>query len=128
MTMFFPTSSIRQIRTWADRPAMRVAAYRSLGSARHQASAKVGPNSDARFRSQHYTTSGRSTLAKNLLAHRILWPWLGISQLDEATVKPWMLSNLDRMHIYVPAPSLLVLAALEMYVRARIGSVFEGSA
>jgi len=89
---------------------------------------KVGPNSDARFRSQHYTTSGRSTLARSLLAHRILWPWLGISQLDEATVKPWMLSNLDRMHIYVPASSLLVLAALEMYVRARIGSVFEGSA
>jgi len=89
---------------------------------------KVGPNSDARFRSQHYTTSGRSTLARSLLAHRILWPWPGISQLDEATVKPWMLSNLDRMHIYVPASSLLVLAALEMYVRARIGSVFEGSA
>ncbi len=89
---------------------------------------KVGPNSDARFRSQHDTTSGRSTLAKSLLTHRILWPWLGISQLDEATVKPWMLSNLDRMHIYVPATSLLVLVALEMYVRARIGSVFEGSA
>jgi len=89
---------------------------------------KVGPNSDARFRSQHYTTSGRSTLARSLLAHRILWPWLGISQLDEATVKPWMLSNLDRMHMYVPASSLPVLAALEMYVRARIGSIFERSA
>lgn len=89
---------------------------------------KVGPNSDARFRSQHYTLSARSTLAKSLLTHRILWPWLGISQLDEATVKPWMLSNLDRMHIYVPATSLLVLVALELYVRARIGSVFEGSA
>jgi hypothetical protein len=89
---------------------------------------RVGPNSDARFRSQHYTTSGRSTLAKSLLAHPILWPWLGITQLDAATVKPWMLANLDRMHVYVPARSPLVLATLEMYVRARIGSVFEGSA
>jgi hypothetical protein len=49
---------------------------------------KVAPNSDARFRSQHYTTSGRSTLAKSLLAHPIVWPWLGITQLDEASVKP----------------------------------------
>jgi hypothetical protein len=89
---------------------------------------KVGPNSDARFRSQHYTTSGRSTLAKSLLAHPIVWPWLGISQLDEASVKPWMLSSLDRLHIYVPARAPLVLVSLEMYVRARIGSVFEGSA
>lgn len=88
---------------------------------------KVGPNSDARFRSQHYTTSGRSTLARSLLAHRILWPWLGISELDDASVKQWMLSNLGRMHIYVPAGSPLVITALEMYVRARIGSVFEGS-
>jgi hypothetical protein len=89
---------------------------------------KVGPNSDPRFRSQHYTTSGRSTLAKSLLRHPILWPWLGVSQLDETTVKQWMLLNLDRLHIYVPAGSLLVLTALEMYVRARVGSVFEGSA
>jgi len=40
---------------------------------------KVGPNSNARFRSQHYTTSRRPTLAKSLLAHPIVWPWLGIA-------------------------------------------------
>lgn len=89
---------------------------------------RVGPNSDARFRSQHYTLSARSTLAKSLLGHQIVWPWLGISRLDESTVKPWMLANLDRLHIFVPAHAPLVLASLEMYVRARIGSVFEGSA
>jgi hypothetical protein len=89
---------------------------------------KVGPNSDAQFRSQLYTTSGRSTLAKSLLAHPIVWPWLGITQLDEASVKPWMLSSLDRLHIYVTAGAPLVLVSLEMYVRARIGSAFEGSA
>lgn len=89
---------------------------------------KAGPNRDARFRSQHCTTSGRSTLAKSLLAHPIVWAWLGIAQLDEASVKPWMLSNLDRLHIYVPAGARVVLASLEMYVRARIGNVFEGSA
>jgi hypothetical protein len=80
--------------------------------------------------------SGRSTtrhpsglsLAKSLLAHPIVWPWLGITQLDEAGANPWMLSNHDRLHIYVRAGALVVLASLEMYVRARIGSVFKGSA
>lgn len=89
---------------------------------------RVGANSDARFRSQHYTTSTGSSLAKSLLKHRIVWPWLGIDNLDSSTVKPWMLSSLDRLHIFVPATSPVVLAPLEMYVRARIGSVFEGSA
>jgi hypothetical protein len=32
------------------------------------------------------------------------------------------------MHIDVSAGAPVVLASLEMYVRARIGSVFEGSA
>lgn len=89
---------------------------------------KVGPNSDPRFRSQHYTLSAGSTLAKSLLGHPIIWPWLGVDNLNAASVKAWMLENLDRMHIFVPGGSPLVLAALEMYVRARIGSVFEGSA
>jgi hypothetical protein len=89
---------------------------------------KAGPNSDARFRSQHYTTSAGSTLAKSLLKNRILWRWLGIEHLDETTVKAWMLTNLDRINIFVPAESPLVLNELEKYVRARIGSVFEGSA
>lgn len=89
---------------------------------------RASSNSDARFRSQHYTTSTGSTLAKSLLAHRIIWPWLGIEALDSSTVKDWMLAHLDRVHIYVPASSPLVLAPLEMYVRARMGSVFEGSA
>jgi hypothetical protein len=57
---------------------------------------KVGPNSDARFRSQHYTTSERSILG----------------QEPSGT----------------PDGALVVLASLEMYVRAWIGSVFKGSA
>lgn len=89
---------------------------------------KAGPNSDPRFRSQPYKLSSDSSLAKSLLKYRIVWSWLGIDQLNEATVKPWMLTNLDRLHIFVPASSRLMLPLLEMYVRARVGSVFEGSA
>jgi hypothetical protein len=39
-----------------------------------------------------------------------------------------MLTNLDRMNIYVPEASAALIPDLEMYVRARLGSVYEGSA
>lgn len=57
-----------------------------------------------------------------------MWSWLGIEHLDERNVKSWMLFNLDRMHIFVPDGHPVVVASLEVYVRARVGSVFEGAA
>lgn len=90
---------------------------------------RVGANSNARFQSQHYSaTSAGSTLARSLLKYRVLWPWLGIERLDESNVRTWMLANLDRVNLYVPAANADILPHLEMYVRARVGSVFEGSA
>jgi hypothetical protein len=90
---------------------------------------RIGARSEARFRSQHYNPrSAGSTLASSLLTYRIMWPWLGIRHLDEHDVKSWMLTNLDRMHIFVPDGHPVVAASLEIYVRARIGSVFEGAA
>jgi hypothetical protein len=90
---------------------------------------RVGPNSAARFTWQHYQPgSARSSLARSLLRYKIMWPWLGIDHLDEAGVRAWMLQNLDRTHFYVPGDRAEVLAELEVYVRARVGSVFEGAA
>jgi hypothetical protein len=63
-----------------------------------------------------------------MLTYRIVWPWLGIEHLDESDVMSWMFANLDRMHIFVPDGHPMVAASLEIYVRARIGSVFEGAA
>ena len=46
---------------------------------------KARANNEDRFRDAHYEGTGDlSTLAGSLLAHRVLWPWLGISRLDEA--------------------------------------------
>ncbi len=90
---------------------------------------RVGPNSAARFSAQHYSSrSAGSSLAKSLLRYRVMWPWLGISDLEETTVKSWMTSNLDRAHWFVPAGRQEVLSELEVYIRARVGSVFEGAA
>jgi hypothetical protein len=89
---------------------------------------QVGAGNGKRFRYSHYRPDGPpSTLARSLVTYPVLWPWLGIHHLDNGTVKPWMLSNLDRMHVFVPEGHPEVLAAIEVYARARIGSVFEGA-
>jgi hypothetical protein len=89
---------------------------------------RVGPASGARFRYQHYGFSAGSTLAQSLLRYRVMWPWLGIESIDESSVKAWMLTHLDRAHFYVPAGYAMLLPSLEIYIRARVGSVFEGAA
>jgi hypothetical protein len=89
----------------------------------------VGPNNKRRFRHSHYNPTARaiSTLAQSLLAHPILWTWLGIQDLDAETVEDWMLNNLDRTHFFMPGDCARVRATLEVYVRARVGSAFEGA-
>jgi len=87
---------------------------------------KARANKEQRFRHAHYDgTNDPSTLAGNLLAHRILWPWLGISHLDEATVGEWMLTCLDRTHFFIPAGHPHVRDALTTFVRGTAGSVFH---
>jgi hypothetical protein len=90
---------------------------------------RIGPNNKRRFRHSHYIPTARtiSTLARSLLAHPILWPWLGIHDLDAEIVENWMLTNLDRFHFFMPGDCARVRAAMEVYIRARVGSVFEGA-
>ena len=61
---------------------------------------KVGPNNNQRFTHTHYNplAPSISILAQSLLGHPILWPWLGIEQIDAGAVRDWMLANLDRTH------------------------------
>ena len=90
---------------------------------------RVGANSGPRFSFQHYSPgSARSSLARSLIRYRVMWPWLGVDELTEINVKTWMLRNLDRIHFYVPADRKEVVAELEVYIRARVGSMFEGAA
>jgi hypothetical protein len=89
---------------------------------------KVGPNSGARFRYMHYNPgSSNSNPAKSLLAHPVLWPWLGIQRLTVDSVADWIRGSLDRIDFFIPAGPSQVLATLEVYIRARVGSVFEGA-
>jgi hypothetical protein len=99
--------------------------------------AKARANNEQRFRQWQYDGTGDpSTLAGSLLVHRILWPWLGISRIDETTVGEWMLTSIDRVHFFIPAghPHVFIPAgyphvrdALAAYVRGTAGSVFHRS-
>jgi len=89
---------------------------------------KARANTPQRFQRAHYDGNrDPSTLAGSLLAHRILWPWLGIGHIDEATVGEWMLTSLDRTHFFIPAGHPHVRDALAVYVRGTAGSVFHRS-
>ncbi|NNN10227.1 MAG: hypothetical protein HKL85_13675 [Acidimicrobiaceae bacterium] len=88
---------------------------------------KVGPNSSPRFSSQHYLpNSARRNLAKSLMTETVLWPYLGIDDLDEENVKQWMLRNLERDHFFVLAAKEGLERQLERYLRGHLGQVFEG--
>jgi hypothetical protein len=88
---------------------------------------RLGPRSDARFRSQHYSPkSSGSNLAKTLLAARVLWQYLAIEGLPEANVKDWILSNTGRDHFFLSEAHADALPMLETYVRGVLGPVFGG--
>lgn len=85
----------------------------------------AGPNSNARFQSQHYyPKSSGSNLAKTLLRSTEQWKYLGISQLTD--VKLWMTGNLDRDHFFLDKSQKDRLRQLERFLRARLSPVFEG--
>ena len=71
---------------------------------------------------------GRVLLGKSLIRYGLCGPWLGVDHLGMTNVKSWMLRSLERAHFYVPGDKHEVLAELEVYVGARVGSVFEGAA
>ena len=88
---------------------------------------KVGANSNPRFQYQHYNPrSTRSSLASALLQNRVLWPYLGNPSISESNIGDWVKEHLDRDHFFVAAAEADARSMLEVYLRARLGPVFEG--
>ena len=88
---------------------------------------KAGCNSNARFQSQHYNPlSAPSNLAHSLLEAKIFWLYLGITEISEASVRHWIEENTDRDNFYLSARDTSNLSRLEVYLRGRLGPVFEG--
>lgn len=93
---------------------------------------KVGANSDARFRSQHYLPSGAmSNLAKSLCLDftseqsRFFKPELRLG-FDAESVADWMLTNLSRAHFFVDANAPTgTVRLLEVFLQCRLQPLFE---
>lgn len=85
----------------------------------------VGAKSKSRFTSQHYNPmSSKSNLAKSILTNR---ERLGLPDINEANVRDWIITNTDRINIFIDA-SLGVYSRnlLESFLHCRLNPLFEG--
>jgi hypothetical protein len=86
---------------------------------------KAGPNSNARFRYQHYKAGAAlSTLAGAIQNNPLLWGYIGFAGRADDVGK-WICQNTDRNNFYFTDKALIGL--FEVYAKARHGPVFEGS-
>ena len=88
---------------------------------------KAGPNSAARFTSQHYSpSSAPSTLAASILKEG---QSLGITGLSSASVGTWIKANTDRTNFLLSIEcGVPVLTLLEAFLQCRLKPRFEGFA
>lgn len=86
---------------------------------------KAGPQSNARYTSQHYNAgSAPSTLAGSLLKDKDAVQKYG---LNEGNVSNWIKENTDRVNFILNADiDKWVLTLLEAFVQCRLQPVFEG--
>ena len=85
---------------------------------------QVGPNSNARYRYQHYGFNAKSTLAKSLVNDKTLN--LG---LNETNVGEWIKNNCDRYDVIIKVPekkSKLLLNLYEGALQYCLGPKYEG--
>lgn len=86
---------------------------------------KAGPNSDARFRSQHYNPkSARSTLAASILKDAAP---IGNPKIDTESVGDWIRENTDRVNFIISSHlGIELLTLMESYVQCLLKPVYEG--
>lgn len=86
---------------------------------------KVGPKSQARYTSQHYSpNSSNSNLAKSILKDVST---LGIDGITDQTVGHWIKRNIDRVNFLIPESlGIPLLSLLEAFLQCRLKPRFEG--
>jgi len=88
---------------------------------------KAGPNSNARFQYQHYKSgSANSTLAGAIENNLVLQSYIGLDQTPR-NVGSWIQKNIDRDNFFVDGLRKDLLSLLEVYLKGRLGPIFEGS-
>ena len=106
-------------------PAGKMAVYAFFGGGGWLKIGKVGPNSDARFRSQHYAPGrARSSLAGSLLMDD---SFATENAIEANSCGDWIKSNTHRCNIYLPASSeKSLLSLLEAFLHHRLKPRYEG--
>jgi hypothetical protein len=88
---------------------------------------KIGANSGPRFKYQHYSSgSANSTVAGALENNKLLWGYVGVAD-DTTAFGEWLKENTDRDHFFVDAANADFVPLLEVYLKAVLGPVLEGS-
>ena len=87
---------------------------------------KAGPNSGARYTTQHYNLkAAQSTLAKTLLRRGTE---IGVKGLTELSVGDWIKANTDRYNFLLDSSyPIRLLTLLEAFLQCKFNPVFEGS-
>lgn len=86
---------------------------------------KVGPNSAARYTSQHYSLrAANSTLAASILKHG---REIGVDGMTEAAVGSWIKANTDRYNFLLDSRyPIRLLTLFESFLQCKLDPVFEG--
>lgn len=88
---------------------------------------RIGVNSGPRFKYQHYKSgSANSTVAGALENNRLLWSYLGVPE-TATDLGEWLKRNTDRDHFFVEGAHSSFVPLLEVYFKAVLGPVLEGS-
>ena len=105
-------------------PASKTAVYVFSDQHRVLKVGRVGPKSQARYTSQHYTGSAPSTLSGSLLTDPTMVARYGLARHN---VSSWIKGNTDRVNFILDAKAgPFVLALLETFVQCRLKPVYEG--
>jgi hypothetical protein len=82
---------------------------------------KAGPNSEARFTSQHYNpNSSPSNLSKSIFQNNF------INGLTENDVGNWIRQNTERHHFYISTGcNRKILSLLEIFIQCRLNPKYE---
>lgn len=106
-------------------PSGKMAVYAFFLNGQALKVGKVGANSDARFRSQHYNPkSAGSNLARSILANS---EKIGAAGVSDLIVGDWIKQHTDRVNLFAPA-SLgdPMMSLLEAFLHVRWKPIFEG--
>ena len=86
---------------------------------------KAGPNSNARYTSQHYSPrAAKSTLAASILKNGTE---IGVHGMTELAVGSWIKANTDRYNFLLESSyPIRLLTLLESFLQCKLDPVFEG--